>query len=214
MTLHHSAQTAFALYPEQGPWGIQSSDGKRLPIVQRGDGFFHPRVHRTVDDEPTRIRRLAAVPQRIPQDEPVAWDFLYHPFRPGEKLRESIFLSNLEDCEGIEVSFPFGASRISDFSPSAGSALCVGVGRFSATLEQLGAWPPAPPDATGNGCSRVLLPREWFRPDAIQWIELSHQGGSLYYVPCVPAYMEPYVAPLWSKTEDRVNPPLPTAKRA
>lgn len=207
MTLHYTAQTARALYPEQAPWGIQSTDGRRLALVHRADGLFFPRVHRSVDDEPTRVRRAAAVPLRMPQEQPVTWDFLYHPFRPGERLRESIALSDLADCEGIEALFTFGASRTSDFSSAAGRGLRVRVGDFSTSLASLGAWPPDAPDATGNVQCRVMLPRAAFRAHAVNWIELIHDSRSLYYVPCVPAFMEPYVPPLWSETADRVNPP-------
>ncbi len=198
MTLHYTAQTAHALYPESKTPGIQSEDGRRLPIIKRGDGFFYPRVHRTLDNEPTRIRRLAAVPMRMPQKKDITWDFLYHPFRKGQKIRESIFLSSLEDMEGVEIIIGFGASRSSDFSEAAGSRLRLRLGDFSATLTELQSWPPTVPDETGNVHCRLFLPADLFRKPGFHYIEIIHQADSVYYLPCVPAYMEPYQPPLWS----------------
>jgi len=209
MTLVYAAQSARALYPEASRLGVQTREPKRLPVVRRSAGFFYPRVHRSVDDAEARLRRRAALPMRTPREGELTRDFLYHRFRPGEKLRESVWLGGLDDCEGIEVVFSFGASQASDLSDPTGEGLIVRVGDWRRSLRSLGAWPPREPDEGGNAACVAVLPREVLAPDAVNWIELEQRTRTLLYVPCVPACMEPYVAPLWSETEDRHNPPLP-----
>jgi len=209
MTLNYAAQSAYALYPQERRWGVTTRDPKRLPVIVRSVGFFYPRVNRTFDDAPLRALRQAALPLRMEQKEAISHDFLYHPFRTGEKLRQSVWLGGLEDCEGIEALFNFGATRVSDFSEATGRGLFVRVGAWRRSLHDLGAWPPTGPDATGNVSCTVRLPVEAFRPDAVNWIELEQQSPALLYAPCVPACMEPYVAPLWSETEDVFGAPMP-----
>jgi hypothetical protein len=171
-------------------------DGKRLPIIDRSVGFFYPRVHASLDNETTRRRRQTVLPNRMPQGTPITHDFLYQPLRTGDKLRQTLFLGNLDDLEGVEVAFNFGATTDSDFGPETGRSLEVRAGRFAKSLHKLGAWPPVGPDATGNVTCAAMLPPKAFQANAVNTIELHHRGDTVLHIPCVPACMEPYIPPL------------------
>ena len=202
MTLNYGTQSAHALYPGASRWGVTTRDPNRLTVILRSVGFFYPRVNKTFDDEPLRAIRAAAVPLRLPQKEEIRCDFLYHHLRPGERLRQSVQLGGLDDCEGIEVLFNFGATAVSDFSEATGRAVFVSVGEWRKSLHELQAWPPAGPDATGNVSCVARLPVDVFRAEAVNWIVLEQHSATTLYAACVPACMEPYIAPLWSETED------------
>lgn len=214
-TLRFSTNNAFAIYPGAECLGITSLDGKRLPIIARSGGFYWPSVHGSCADDLQAVR-AAALP--LPMfAEPTFRDYLYHPFRPGEKLRQSIWLDDLDGIVEMELVFLFGASKASDFSERIGQQLTVKVGDFEKSLSDMGAWPPARPGADAvegplggqNFNVAVKLPPEVFAPNAVNWIELRQGSAALFYVPGLPAAMEPYIAPLWSETADRHNPPLP-----
>ena len=98
-----------------------------------------------------------------------------------------------------------------------GRQIIVKVGGFEKSLAELGAWPPS--DAKGgainepttgdNGLCVVTLPPDVLRPNSVNWIELHQKSATVLYAPLLPAVMEPYIAPLWSETEDQHNPPMP-----
>ena len=216
LTLRWGASNAYALYPDNARWGFKSRDGKRLPILARSGGFYWPTVY---GGDHALLRRTRRQTLPLPMhDEAASRDYFYHPSRPGEKLRQSVWLDALDDTEAIEVVFPFGQSWGTDFSERTGRQLLVRVGGFERSLADLGAWPPKADDGstitrpTGadNLKATVTLPTDAFRPNAVNWIELVQKSATMLYVPLLPAAMEPYIAPLWSETEDRFNPPTPT----
>lgn len=209
-----AARSAHALYPGNKRYGFKSADGKRMPIFIHSCGFIWPGVNSGYDEQRYRQLRANAFPD--PADGvTLTGDFLFHPFQPGQKLRQSFYLGD-KDMESIEITFTFAPSKMSDWSAAAGAQMRVKVGEFTASLSSLNAWPPRPmtPDeeAALPGANRnlwhstVTLKPELFQGDAVNWVELQHQGRGLYYVPCVTAMLEPYIAPLWAETEDAFRP--------
>jgi len=214
-TVRYGANSAYAFYPDDGRWGVKSFDGKRLVLINRSGGFYWPSVYGGDGPLMESVRR-AALPLPIAPEGP-SRTYFFHPFRPGEKLRQSLWLDALDDMKALEIVFPFGRSRATDFSADTGRQVVVRVGGFERSLAALGAWPPA--DAKGgtindptrgdNGLCTVRVPVEALKPHAVNWVVLEHRAATTLYVPCLPAVLEPYIAPLWSETEDRFNPPMP-----
>ena len=168
----------------------------------------------TSDSEALRRVRNASLPHPLTEDVSDR-DYLYHPLRPGEKLRQSLWLDALDGMAAVELVLSFGASSATDWSDRTGRGLMLQVGDFRATLADLGAWPPAAPQpgatenapGSGNRVCTVSLAPDVFRPHRVNWIELHQNSATRLYAPCVPAAMEPYVAPLWTETEDAFQPP-------
>lgn len=196
-TLRFAAGNAHAIYPEAKRWGFKTLDPKRLPILHNRGGFYWPVVH-TSDAAAVRALRHASFPGPICGEGP-SRDYLYHAFPPGEKLRQSIYLDDLEGIEAIEVRLAFAPSMPSDFSPERGRELFVRVGDSRQSLAQRGGWPPAP-DECGNVISTLRLPPDLFRARSVNWIELDNASTGLYHVPCVPEVRQPYLPPWWSET--------------
>lgn len=198
-TLRFATSNAHAIYPDSKRWGFKTLDPKRLPIIENRKGFHWPIVHAS-DDKALRDLRRASFPEPITGEGP-SRDYLYHPFKPGQKLRQSIYLDDLDGTEAIEVCFSFAPSRQSDFLSDRGRDLYVQVGDFRQSLSQLNAWPPVS-EKSENATSTVRLAPDLFRARSVNWVELVHNGRGLYHAPCVPSVMEPYVPPLWSETND------------
>jgi hypothetical protein len=192
-TLRFATSNAFALYPSVKKWGIKSMDGKRLPIIANRLGFYWPTVHWSDAEALQQIRRKM-LPDPIREENRMR-DFLYYEFKPGEKLRQSIYLGETDGLEQIEISFSFGASKRSDFSDCNGPRLVAKIGEFEKSLADLKAWPPQA-DESQNLTATIQLPAEFFRENCVHWIELHHRGDGSFFVPCVPSIMEPYLPPL------------------
>jgi len=192
--LHFTTQNAAAIYPEVRRLGIKTFYRDRLPLLNRScSGFCWPAVH------------------GYPRP-----DYFCHRFMPGEKLRESIWLDATDDIREIELLFTFQPSRETDWSEATGRTVFLQVGDFRCSLADLGAWPPEPgkkhtryPAWSRNPCVVARVPRDAFRAHGLTWYELQHHGRYPLFVPCVPAVLEPYIAPLWTETKDRYGPPLP-----
>jgi hypothetical protein len=212
-TLRWATSCAHAIYPGNERWGFKSEDNKRLPVIARSGGFYWPQVHSSDRPALQQIRR-AALPHAMVEGD-VQRDYLFHPFLPGQALRQSVWLDAVDDMEAMELVLTFGASRVSDFSDSTGQGLLLRIGDFEKSLADLNAWPPEPAESKGPEntagastlASVVTVPPGAFRPNAVNWIELHQKSKTLLYAPCVPAVMEPYIAPLWAETEDVVRPP-------
>ena len=214
-TERYGAASARAFYPGDSRWGVKSEDGRRLVLIARSGGFYWPTVYGGDDELLQRMR-----PEGLPT--PIVGirssrDYLFHPLRGGEKLRQSFWLDALDDMAALEIVLPFGLSRATDFSDATGKQIVLKVGGSEKSLAELGVWPPrtVTRETAGvqslevNGRCVVTLPPDALRPHAVNWVELHQRSASTLYVPCLPAVLEPYIAPLWSETEDAVNPPLP-----
>lgn len=214
MTLRFATSNAFALYPDRKNWGFSAYKGTRLPIIARAAGFYWPTAHGPTDRPIMEKVRRSSYPLPMSEDG-FFTDYLYHPLTPGEKLRQSIWLDATDDMKEMEIVIPFAASMESDFSEATGRQLILKIGDFSSSLSDLGAWPPkekmrkvgdkAIPET--NLISKVTLPADVFKPNAVNWIELHHNRNTTLYAPMLPAVMEPYIPPLWSETEDAFRPP-------
>jgi len=212
-TLRWATSCACAIYPDNERWGFKSEDNRRLPIVARSGGFYWPQVHSS-DKPALRQLRRAALPHAMYEGD-TQRDYLFHPFLFGQALRQSVWLDALDDMEAMELTFTFGASSAGDFSDATGRQLALRIGDFEKSLADLDAWPPQPaeskgPENTAGGAtlaSTVTVPADAFRPKAVNWIELHQKSNTLLYSPCVPAVMEPYIAPLRSESEDAFRPP-------
>jgi hypothetical protein len=190
-----SAQNMAALYPGAKRYGIKTFDPERLVILNRScSGFCWPRVN----GYPTE-------------------DFHCHRFLPGQRLRESVWLNCTDDIQEMELLFTFDlGARECDFSDEAGKGLIVQIGGFRKSLYELGAWPPKPgkeltqyPVYARKWAVVAKVPKDAFTANGLTWIELHHEGRYPFAIPCVPAVMEPYIAPLWAETEDAFGPALP-----
>ena len=212
--VYFAAQSAHALYPNNTRYGFKAPDGKRMPIRVTTCGFIWPGVNAGHDAPRYAALRAAAVPDPAPEAAVTA-DFLYHPFTPGQKLRQSFWLGD-RDMEQVEITFAFAPSRRSDWSAAAGAQLKVTAGDFTDSLAALGAWPPRPmtpaesaalPGANrGLWHSTVSLAPDLFRKDAVNWVELSHKSHGLYFIPCITSMLEPYIPPLFAETGDAFQP--------
>lgn len=210
-TLRLAANCVHALYPECDRHGVKGDSRNRLPLV-RNHGFYYSGLHESYAEYSQNIRR-AALPAPIHPFNPTLnfRDFLYHPFRPGQKLRHSVWLGpDLNELESLEVVLLFGASRQSDFSPDVGRSLFLRVGDLRKSLTELGAWPPVD-DGSGTPVAvTVALPREALS-GGVNWVVLEHEAATTYHMPCVPAALEPYEPPLFAET-DPYLPAMPWRK--
>ena len=195
VTLRFSTSNAYALYPELERWGFKSLDGRRLPLVQRANGFYWEDIVHPSDAARWSAQRRKRCPFPVGDTDPAA-DFLYHPFRPGGKLRQSVWLGSLEGMTGLEVTIPVAPESHLDFGPVLGKALVVQVGDFEASLHDLDAWPGTEPDRRGHRHCTFVLPVDRLMPERVNWIILHNRGRDTLQTPFIPSAMEPYVEPL------------------
>ncbi len=192
-TLRFAMSNAFALYPHEPRWGFKSGDGRRLPLVANRGGFYWPVVHDSDAAQVLEIRR-SAFPE--PVTEVLGRDYLCHPLKPGQKLRQSFWLGDLDGLEAVEVAITFAPSRQSDFASAAGRQLRLHLGDWTRTLGELGVWPPVEGAHGTMPASVIRLPAEVLTAESVHWLELEHAGRGVYHMPCVPNVMEPYLPPL------------------
>jgi hypothetical protein len=203
-TLRFAMSNAFALYPDAPHWGFKSDDGRRLPLVANRGGFYWPIVHDRDVPQLLEIRR-AAFPD--PLTEVLGRDYLCHPLKPGQRLRQSFWLGNLDGLESVEVAIPFAPSRQSDFTSRAGRQLMVRLGDWTRSLDALGAWPPAEGSPGTMPAAVIHLPPELLKAESVHWLELENAGRATYHMPCVPNVMEPYLAPLGDDSREYPDEP-------
>lgn len=199
-TLRYAASNAYALHPELARWGIKSPSPREMPILLNANGFYANVNHQTWAPR-VRAMRQAALPEPLHAGQAPARDHLYHSFHPGDRLRQSIWLDELDDLDGLEVTIGFGATRVSDFSAPVGKHLLVRVGEFAKSLADLDAWPPDDPQNGEPAKSILTVPTEVLTANAVNWIELHQESGTLFQMPFVPAIKEPYIPPLWTGRE-------------
>ena len=198
-TLRFSSSCAYALYPDADNWTIKAEAGCRLPLVRNAGGFYYPAIHASFAKEKIREIRSKACPEPLHDFDPKLnfRDYLYHPFEPGEKIRQSIWLdTSLSEIERIELVLTFGASRVSDFSKSTGDKLLLSVGNTTMPLTDIATWPP---HDSGGGAPlqvKLSLKPQLFKADSVNWLVLENCSDSLFHLPFVPNAMEPYISPL------------------
>jgi len=196
VTLRFGASNAHALYPELERWGIKSGDGRRLQILARAGGFYWENELKELKggvDPHWRGKQNCPFPA---SDAGPAAAFLYHPFRPGERIRQSVWLGDLEGMRGLEVTIPVAPEPHLDFRPALGQQLTVQVGDFNKSLADLAAWPGAEPDRSGHRPCTVTVPVSALKPHSVNWIVLENRSAEVLQAPFIPAAMEPYIAPL------------------
>ncbi|MHC4872886.1 MAG: hypothetical protein ACYTFY_13675 [Planctomycetota bacterium] len=58
-----------------------------------------------------------------------------------------------------------------------------------------------PPEDSGSGAPaylRINIPQEALQ-SGVNWIYFENESDSVYYMPCIPAGLEPYELPLYTK---------------
>lgn len=195
-TLRFAMGNAFSLYPEGRRWGFKSAEGRRLPLMANRGGFYWPVVH---ESDASRVREIRRAAFPDPLEEVLGRDYLCHPLKPGQRLRQSFWLGDLDGLEGIEAAITFAPSRQSDFSAAAGRQLRVRLGDWSRTLAELEAWPPSVGVPGTMPASVIRLPPELLKAQSVHWLELEQAGRGVYHMPCVPTAREPYLNPLWDE---------------
>jgi hypothetical protein len=195
VTLRLAAGNAVALYPELHEYGFKSEDGRRLPLVNRAGGFYWENGCHPLADRPA-LRRLneQTCPFPITGDGPAA-SFLYYPLRPGERLRQSVWLDHLDGLLGLELVLPVAPEPHLATVPDLGRRLIVQVGDWQTSLHDAGAWPGEEPDQRGLRRCVVTIPAAALQPRAVNWLVLRNDSGTTLQAPFLPAALEPYLAP-------------------
>jgi len=201
LQLLFAADCACALYPELDRRGFKGlgEGGRLMPITRRLQGFlWMDDVHGGEAEARRELRRRTAP---FPIENPSAHrTFLYHPLRPGDRLRHSFWLDAVDDMERLEWTVPLAPEPHVEFTEAFGRQLVVRVGDWRSSLAEAGTWPPPLDETTGHRHCRVTVPRDALKPHAVNWVELHQESALTLHHPVTPAAMEPYIAPLWSET--------------
>jgi hypothetical protein len=199
-TLRFAASNAHALYPYLERWGFKADYGNMLmPLVLRRNGFYWVNGEPRTDPQAARARRQQRYPFPLPADC-TSSDYLYHPFRPGDRIRQSVWLGEIADMQGLEVQLPFAPEPHVQFTEQLGRQLTVKVGDFERSLADLGAWPPKAEERRPHLVCAVRIPNDALKANAVNWIELRQNSGLTMQAPYIPAAMEPYIHPLWTES--------------
>ena len=192
-----AADCAGALYPHAERWGFKciDHDDRHMPLVRRSQGFLW--MDYIFDGETDRMV------QRLQEDSPFPLKnsrghrlFLYHPLKPRDRLRHSVWLDALDDMEALEVTIPLAPEPHIDFSEALGRRLKVEVNDWSATLADSEAWPPAPHETTEQLHCVLRVPTDALKPHAVNWIALRQESTETLQVPFTVAALDPYLPPL------------------
>jgi len=194
LTLRLAAGCVAALYSELDRYTLTSDDGRRMPIILRANGLYWPVVH-TEDAAEVAQLRSQTCPFPIGDGPPVA-DFFYHPFRPGDRLRQPVFLGDLGGLEALEITIPIAPEPGLDLDGDLGGRLTVRVGDFERSLGDLIAWPPSQPDDRGHRRCTVSLDPAILTADAANQVEFCNRSDVTMQTPLLPTAMEPHVRPL------------------
>lgn len=196
LQLLFAADCAYALYPELEHWGFKGlRDGCCMPLVSRLQGFiWMDEVDGGQTEERREMRRRTAP---FPMAEPAAHrTFVYHPFGPGDRLRQSFWLDALDGLRHVEVVIPLAPETHLQFDQRLGSQLALRLGDWGGPLAALGQWPPPLDETSGHRHCTVAVPVEALRADAVNWLELQNRSAVVMQHPFTPAAMAPYIAPL------------------
>ncbi|MHC4716024.1 MAG: hypothetical protein ACYS5V_03580 [Planctomycetota bacterium] len=197
-TLRFAPSNAHAIYPRRTRWAFSTGDGKRLKLIDRVGGFYWPITH-PASQRQAMAKLLSGQFPGQKKVEGLSRAYLYFPFKPGQAVRQSVYLGRLspEDTEAVEVTLTFGDSTRSEFSEATWKSLELSVGDFRRSLHDLGVREASPSIAGSANCQvRVTLPLAALAAGEVNWITLHHKGDTILYVPCCPSVMEPYLNPL------------------
>lgn len=196
-TLRFSGSCAKALYPELDRIGFKSIRGRSVPLVVRAEGFYWEDVaaEAQVLYDAAYEHRQRNSPYPVERDQMPA-DYLFHPFEPGAKLRQSVWLGDLDVAEGLEVVIPFAPQPEIAFDDALGKQLELSVNGESQPLSKWGAWPPKPRNNRGMRTITVEIPVAVLQAHAVNWIELRNASTLTFAAPFIPAAMDPYIPPL------------------
>lgn len=195
-TLRFAASNAHALYPELERWGFKSGDGKHLPILERANGFYWENELRDLQAQANAAWwRKQNCPFPTSEAGPGS-DYLYHPFRPGERIRQSVWLGDLAGMTGLEVTLPVAPEPHLNDVPDMGKKLVLRAGDLALSLADLGAWPGSEPDRAGHRRCVATIPVSALKPHSVNWIVLENRSPAILQAPFIPAALEPYITPL------------------
>ncbi|MCG3147105.1 MAG: hypothetical protein PCFJNLEI_00542 [Verrucomicrobiae bacterium] len=167
-TLRFATSNAYALYPELEHWGFKVLGAPRLPMVLRAGGFYWENA--TTDS---------------PSSGPA---YLFHPFHPGDQLRQSVWLDKLDDMQGLEITIPFPTEP----TPV---KLSVEVGNWRQPLTEF-----SEPTKSGLRRCQFTVPTTALTGKSVNWITLTNESQRTLQSPFIPVAMEPYIEPLCRNT--------------
>jgi len=196
-TLRFAASCAKALYPELDRIIFKSLYGKLVPLVVRAEGFYWEDTPAEIDEltAADATRRKLASPYPVEPGQMGA-DYLFHPFKPGTKIRQSVWLDDLDIVEGLAIEIPFVPETNIDFGDALGGRLTLKVNDMNASLVDLGAWPPAARNTRGMRLAMINIPADALKANALNWIELRNGSAQTPHATFIPAAMDPYIPPM------------------
>lgn len=178
-----------------GSYGIPDGRWLREPIL-----WMCPAHARAIYPERERYRFKTLDPNRLRIVER-AYNFLHvpslaHDLSPGETLRESVWLGDLDGVRSFELELRFAPfdGRHPDGDSTRGLEVVVGGEAFD--ISKTAAW-PLRPHWDSTMLLTVPLPRAAFRENAVNWIHVRNgRKTGVFRIPMTPAIVEPYVMPL------------------
>jgi len=198
MQLTFAADCAFALYPDHERHGIKAhGDGTHQPITVNLDGFHWANEVHGLNRGRVQEMRRSAIPFPAVGEGP-RLDFLYHPLRPGDRLRHSFRLDSVDDMQHLEVTIPIAPEPHVAFTTDLGRSLRFMVNDWGGSLLELGAWRPAYEPDYGHVQFTIEVPTEALKPDEVNWIEFRQESALTLQYPFTIAAMEPCIPPLLS----------------
>lgn len=115
---------------------------------------------------------------------------------PGECLRESIYLGELDDVNHFEFILRFASCDLRYPTQESTRDLILRVGDVSMSLQSCATW-PSRPHWDHTILLTVRLEKDLFETNAVNWISLENQSRErIVRIPVTQAVAEPYIAPL------------------
>jgi hypothetical protein len=115
---------------------------------------------------------------------------------PGDCLRESVYLGNLDDVKYFEFILRFAPCDLRYPTEESTRELVLRVGDKSLPLQSCASWPSSP-HWDHTVLVTVRLEKDFFQPNAINWLYLENQSRQrIARIPVARAVAEPCIAPL------------------
>jgi hypothetical protein len=115
---------------------------------------------------------------------------------PGESLRESLFIGDLDDVEHFEFILRFAFCNLRHPTPETTRELVLRVGDDVLPLASSATW-PATPHWDKTVLISVRLEKSLFQANAVNEIYLENRSRQrIFRIPVVQAVAEPYIEPL------------------
>jgi hypothetical protein len=115
---------------------------------------------------------------------------------PGERLRESVYLGDLDDVKHFEFILRFAPCDLRYPTEESTKELMLRVGDTIKPLQSCAAWPSVP-HWDHTVLLTVRLEKDLFQPNAVNWLCLENQSRQrIVRIPVTRAVAEPYIAPL------------------